>query len=256
MDSVSNLPVPVQKQCYPEIEFGGFSRVDGTIAFYTRVQALLEGVRVAVDVGCGRGVRQEDTCAYRRKLADLRSPGRTVIGLDVASAGNENPRIDAFYQIEDGKEWPVASGSADLVLADFVLEHLSAPEAFFKEVSRVLQPGGVFCARTPNKRGYVATIARMLPSKRHADVVTKAQQTRKEEDVFPTWYRCNTVSAISNFLCSASIEPVVIPFESEPNYLTFSAPLYRIGTVVHRLLPDLLKSTLLVFGRKHKVSYS
>lgn len=240
----------LQQQCYPETHFGGFSRVDGTVAFFTRVQALLHGARVVVDVGCGRGVRREDPCAFRRQLADLRSPERTVIGLDVSEAGKDNPMINVFHRIEENRTWPLKASSVDVVVSDFVAEHLSDPSAFFEEVHRTLKPGGYFCARTPNKWGYVAVISRLLPSKRHASVVTKIQTSRKEEDVFPTFYRCNTRSSIRRFLNEAGMKSVVIPFESEPNYLAFNNVLYRCGAIFHRLLPDYFKSTLLIFAEK------
>ena len=35
---------------YPEATFGGYSRVDGTVAFYSRVQSLLGPGAVALDV--------------------------------------------------------------------------------------------------------------------------------------------------------------------------------------------------------------
>jgi 2-polyprenyl-3-methyl-5-hydroxy-6-metoxy-1,4-benzoquinol methylase len=40
---------------YPERRFGGFSRVDGTIAFYTRIAGLLNETTRVLDIGCGRG---------------------------------------------------------------------------------------------------------------------------------------------------------------------------------------------------------
>lgn len=242
--------VSVQAQGYPEIEFGGFSRVDGTIAFYTRVQALLKGACVVVDVGCGRGLRQEDQCVFRRQMADLRAPDRKVIGLDVSEAGRDNPMIDVFHLIRENEAWPLESGSVDVVISDFVLEHLKEPQIFCREIQRVLKTGGYFCARTPNKWGYVAVFSRLLPSKHHAEVVTKIQLSRKGEDVFPTFYRCNTSASIRDCLSRVNMKCVVLPFESEPNYLVFSAPLYRCGAALHRLLPGPLKSTFLVFAQK------
>ena len=40
---------------YPESAAGGFSRNDGTVAFYQRVQALLRPDSVVIDFGAGRG---------------------------------------------------------------------------------------------------------------------------------------------------------------------------------------------------------
>lgn len=38
---------------YPEARFGGFSDIDGTMAFYLRVNALLGCDSVVLDFGCG-----------------------------------------------------------------------------------------------------------------------------------------------------------------------------------------------------------
>jgi SAM-dependent methyltransferase len=242
--------VSVQEQCYPEIRFGGFSRVDGTVAFFTRVQALVRGASFVADVGCGRGVRSEDTSAFRRQLADLRGSGRRVVGLDVSQSAAGNPMIDSFRLIEPNAAWPLDDNSVDLLLSDYVLEHLEQPGSFFAEISRVLKAGGYFCARTPNRWGYVALASRLLHSTRHARVVTKVQQSRKEEDVFETFYRCNTAGKLNRLLRKAGMTGVVIPFESEPNYLAFNPLLYRSAAVLHRFLPDTVKANLFVFARK------
>jgi hypothetical protein len=39
---------------YPETRFAGFTHIDGTIAFYTRVNALLKRTDVVLDIGQGR----------------------------------------------------------------------------------------------------------------------------------------------------------------------------------------------------------
>ena len=40
---------------YPESRFGGYTDIDGTICFYTRVNSLLDSSFTIIDVGCGRG---------------------------------------------------------------------------------------------------------------------------------------------------------------------------------------------------------
>jgi len=73
------LPVSQQRsRFYPESRFGGFSDVDGTVAFYARVQAILTPESVVLDVGCGRGAGlQDDRVEYRRDLLRLcvQAPG-------------------------------------------------------------------------------------------------------------------------------------------------------------------------------------
>lgn len=242
--------VALDESVYPEMRFGGFSRVDGTVVFFTRVQALLGNSNTVLDVGCGRGARQDDPCVLHRQLTDLRGPERTVIGLDVSDAGWENPFIDAFRPIAESGHWPVDSSSVDVAVSDYVIEHLEDPELFFDEVHRVLRPGGFFCARTPNKWGYVAVVSRLLAQKKHARLLARVQSDRKEADVFPTVYRCNTPAAIRRVLHHAKMEGVVLSIEGEPNYLTFNPHLYRFAARLHRILPAPLRSTLLIFAQK------
>ena len=61
-----------RKLGYPEIEFGGFSDVDGSVIFYSRVTALLTPDMIMVDFGCGRGASSEDAVVYRRNLRSFR----------------------------------------------------------------------------------------------------------------------------------------------------------------------------------------
>ena len=178
---------------YPESKLGGFSRYDGTVAFYSRVQSLLRPNSVVLDLGCGRGAAQmDDSCDYRRSLRDLSGSGRTVIGIDVDPSAAENPALDEFRYMEDVNHWPLETNSVDFAVTDFVLEHVENPHVFLSETQRVLKPGGVFCARTPNAFGYVAVISRLIPNRLHPRFTGIVQDERHDCDVFPTYYRCNS----------------------------------------------------------------
>jgi SAM-dependent methyltransferase len=244
------MPRPVVEISYPEHRFGGFGRYDGTVHFYSRVNALLGRKSVILDVGCGRGAHDEDDCDYRRSLRNMRSADRTVIGIDVDPAGEENLSLDDFRLIKDVNHWPVEDASVDMVLADYVLEHVGKPDQFFREMCRVLKPGGCFCARTPNAFGYVVFFSRLIPNRLHAKVLRVAQENREEKDVFPTVYRCNTKSKLRRFLDQRGFIHAIYRTEHEPAYMSFSRIVYRIFAVIHRLLPTPLQSTLLVFSRK------
>ncbi len=81
--------------------------MDGTIAFFGRVQTLVRPEMVALDVGCGRGnaaERFERNPWERCRL--LKGRCRRVIGIDVNIAGQDNPLVDEFRRI-DGDRWPV-----------------------------------------------------------------------------------------------------------------------------------------------------
>ncbi len=238
-----------QSQYYPESRFGGFTDIDGTIAFYTRVHALLSANAVILDVGCGRGEYGEDRVEVRRGLRIFKGKVARVIGVDVDEAGRTNPFLDEFHLLTDAR-WPLADASVDLCLADCVMEHVTEPDAFLSEAQRVLRPGGHLCMRTTNGHGYVALAARLVPNRNHSRVLSRVQENRKAEDVFPTVYRCNSRGKLLRAMRRHGLEGVVYGYESEPRYLQFSRLAYRIGVIYQRLAPRSLRNALFVFARK------
>ena len=234
--------MPYKTQFFPETRFGGFTHVDGTVNFFTRVNALLEPGSVALDVGCGRGEYVEDPVKARRDLRILRGKSRSVIGIDVDPAAGVNPGIDEFRLIE-GPAWPVADSSIDLCLCDHVIEHIADPEAFFAECNRVIRPNGFLCIRTPNSFGYVAIAARLVPNGFHGKVLESAQQGRAEEDIFPTVYKCNTRRRLRNILARNHFDSAVFTYDAEPAYLSFSKLAYRLGVAHQRYALPCMRRT-------------
>ena len=150
------MNLSTRQRHYPELNAGGFSRVDGTIAFYGRVQALLGPGQVVVDLGAGRGGEHiDDAVPYRRAMRDLRGEGRQVIGLDVDEAVLGNTFVDEAKVIDPGTSLPLEFNSVDLIVSDYVFEHVDNPAFLVAEAYRVLKPGGWMCARTPNFFSYV-----------------------------------------------------------------------------------------------------
>lgn len=252
---MSNRKTECLLRNYPESRFGGFSDIDGTVKFFQRVNALVEPESVVVDVGCGRGKCMDDPVRLRRELQIFKGKATKVIGIDVDPAAAENPCLDEFHLLE-GTRWPLEDAVADVVVSDWVLEHVEDPETFFSELARITKPGGKVCLRTPNAWGYVAIISRMIPNKHHARVLRKYQGTgvgdalRQEEDVFPTHYRCNTRGAIRKQLEKHGFSACVYGVDAEPSYLTFSPFVYWLGTWYHRICPGFLRSALFAFAEK------
>lgn len=238
---------------YPESLFGGFTNVDGTTAFFCRVNSLITPASVVLDVGCGRGEYSEDPVEFRKRLRILKGKAARVIGIDVDPNARTNPFVDEFHLVSQGK-WPVESDSVDLVLCDFVVEHVSVPQEFFSEVRRVLKDGGYVCIRTTNRLSYVGLCAMLIPNRLHAKVVSRVQNGRKEEDVFPTVYKCNSVRKLRRLLAEQGFSSVVYGYEAEPAYLSFSRISYYLGVLHQRFAPSFLKPGLVGFGKLSKAS--
>jgi SAM-dependent methyltransferase len=237
---------------YPETRFGGFTDVDGTIAFYTRVQSLLTESSIVLDVGGGRGAYADDKVPVRKNLRILRGKAARVIGLDVDPAAQSNPFQDEF-RLLTGPRWPVEDDSIDLCLCDSVLEHIEQPEIFFDNCRRVLKNGGYLCIRTPNAWSYVAWLSKLVPEHLHSRVLARVQEVRKEEDVFPTHYRCNSLPRLRRMLARHGFDHVVYGYEAEPSYLQFSALAYALGTFHQRFAPGFLRPVLHAFARLRKL---
>ena len=117
-----------------------------------RIDWYLRYARTIVDLGCGDGSWLD---------SHLETEG---IGVDIAppDAGNnsEQHRRWSFIQADLDHGIPLEDGRADGIRANQVIEHIRNPLRFVTEVRRVLRPGGVFVATTPNIR-YLRHIVRL-----------------------------------------------------------------------------------------------
>jgi SAM-dependent methyltransferase len=236
---------------YPEARFGGYTDTDGTVAFYLRIQALMSPSAFVLDVGCGRGAHAEDPVAVRRNLCCLKGKCRHVLGIDVDPRIEENLLVDEFRLIE-GDRWPVDDDAVDLCVCDCVLEHVQSPDRFFSECRRTIKTGGYLCIRTPNALNYISIAARLMPNRFRRAVLKRVSHIeRKEEDVFPTLFRCNTRGRLRRMLDRWGFEHRVYGFEAEPYHMSLCRLTYWLGVVHQRWAPSPLKSTLFVFARKN-----
>jgi SAM-dependent methyltransferase len=238
---------------YPEVLAGGFTRHDGFVEFFARINALLPPQATILDFGAGRGAWTDAPLApYHRDLRDFARHGHTVVGTDVDPVVLENPKLQEAYLVPLGAPLPVADARFDLLVADHVLEHVTRADApgVAAEIGRVLKPGGWFAARTPNKWGMIAAGARLVPNTLHAKVLTLLQPGRQERDVFPTQYAMNTIRDLRRLFPESGWRLVVYRHASEPQYVGRSVLAWRAASFIDRLTPPPLQPTLMIFAQK------
>lgn len=234
---------------YPESRFGGFTDIDGTIIFYTRINALIKPEFVIVDYGCGTGSYMNHNVTAIINLRSIKGKSKKIIGIDIDDAARSNQNIDEFKKIESDR-WPIESDSADMIICDFVLEHLQTPEEYFREAKRVLKKDGYMCIRTPNLMSYFGILVSLIPKSFHGWLIGRLQPGRDAADVFPKFNRCNTIRKIGSHLKSNGFDGCVYGFESEPRYFDTNRVLYLFGVVLQRLMPKFLKISIFSFSQK------
>jgi SAM-dependent methyltransferase len=141
--------------------------------------------------------------------ADLASRAGYLAGCDVGDDVLNHPHLHD-KRVADAASLPWPDATFDLVSANMVVEHLANPAAVFREVARVLKPGGAFVFVTPNRRHPIIMLASLLippPVRRLYGIVI---ERRAAEDVFVTEYRCNTVADISRLAASTGLRPEVL----------------------------------------------
>ena len=239
-------------QFFQEQAIDGFNHRDGTVLFYMFVTAVYtkfpDGPRV-LDFGAGRGSWAENTpSAYKHKLRDLREGATRVVAADVDEAVLENAVSDDQVVMKTGQPLPFEDGAFDVIVADYVMEHLAEPGPIMAELRRVLAPGGWLCFRTPNKWSYVAIAARWIPERLEGAVLKRSQPGRQERDIFPTVYALNSPSDFRRHMRGFDLH--WFGFDGLPAYHMGSRLMYRLLRVLHWLLPPAMCMNWMVYARK------
>jgi SAM-dependent methyltransferase len=241
----------IEARFYPEIQVAGFSHVDGTISFYTPIAAVLKPEHRLLDFGAGRGEPiSDDPVAFRAAIQNFKGRVAHVEGVDPDPVVMKNPYLDHATVVPVGGRLPFDDNSFDIIVSRSVFEHVDTPELTATDLMRVLKPGGWLFALTPNRWGYIAIAARMVPNRLHVKMLERVQPDRKAEDVFPTRYKMNTIGALRR-LFGGQGHVYVCRCSAEPAYHFNNVVVFALFKFLHKLLPNAMATTLNVAVRKH-----
>lgn len=192
--------------------------------FNREIEQILRPDHSVLDLGAGRGILPQ---------MNFKGRVRKVFGADRDREIAHNPHLDHAC-LGNIESLPYHDKTFDIVLANNVLEHLANPELVFRDVARVLKPGGYFLAKTANRDHYVPLIARHTSHQFHEWV--NRQRGREEIDTFPTFYSANSPRDIERLAGSGLIIEKFRQIEGRPEYCRFSGFLYLAGATYERIV--------------------
>lgn len=200
--------------------------VDEHVRFDALVRRHLQPGDLVLDAGAGHG---------RAFRYGYRGVARLVVGADLEPEVGANPNLDVACRA-DLRRLPFTASTFDLVLAKYVFEHLDRPVAAFRELRRVVRPGGRVVFHTPNRFHYVSVAAALTPTEFHRWYKTK-RRGGTPPDAHPTRYRANTRRALLRVAAASGFRLSELEcFEPRPTYLFFHPAAYRAGVAYERLV--------------------
>jgi len=192
------------------------------------------------DAGCGHGNYLVDE---NRPLISF------AAGMDISHhATAKNICLD---EIKYGnlEKIPYKNNTFDIIVSLWLFEHLANPNLVFTEFKRILKPGGLLLAATPNANCYLIKLKKIFNQNSNNRLVEKLYG-RKEDDIFPTFYRANTIKSLNQLLGLAGFGNISVTPNYDPGYTSFNQATFLVSNCLNhtlgRLLPQFYRSHLLI----------
>lgn len=193
-----------------------------------RIQALLKPEFTMMDAGCGRTAPL---------LAKFVGKARRLVGVELVDFDTSKTPPGVELISGDLARIPqLADASVDLVISRSVLEHIQDIEPVYKELHRVLKPGGHFLFLVPNLGDYVSIISWLVPNKLHGAIVSKTEG-RNAIDTFPAFYKSNTAGAVRRLARKTGFKMLSCDYVGQyPAMLMFNAAAFLVGSVYEKII--------------------
>lgn len=199
---------------------------NATLAYQARLVELVQpGMRI-LHAGCGR-----DKIGVSKPFTDRCK----VVGIDL------DPRVAPLFHSEfhlgSISSMPFDDATFDVVFSEYVMEHVADPAAAFREVARVLKPGGRFLVLTPNAYSYKSIVAALTPYRFHLAMGRIRYGRGHEADMYPTVYRCNTARKFRRYAAASGLR--IASFQritNGPTWFVKFPVLFEVFDAFHRLI--------------------
>jgi ubiquinone/menaquinone biosynthesis C-methylase UbiE len=205
--------------------------IDHRHLYRKRLDRLLRDAHSAVHVGAGW---IDPAILTSADLSKLR-----IYAVDPSIESlrrSPNPRRMVAW----GHEIPLPDDSTEVVFSEYVMEHVEQPRETVREAHRVLRPGGHLIWTAPNLWSYSGLVTHLTPIWFHRWVnklLEPLQRRRAEADVFPTFFRINSIPRIRRILSEAGFElEELVTTSHAPHYTAILPGVHQLAMGLHLLL--------------------
>lgn len=189
------------------------------------IEEITNAETYLLDVGCGHG----------DFLQSILKKTPNTYGLDPDADALSNNSLIKNKVLGEVENIPFKNNFFDLVLMEWVLEHLTDPRQAFREIYRVLKPGGKVVFITPNVWNYNVWIIRAIPHCFHA-FLTRKLYGRQDGDTYPVQYKINSGGKIKKIMEATGFSKVVLVTNGDPSYISFNKPLFAFARFLEKIL--------------------
>lgn len=204
---------------YPEFKTGGYF-------FRKYLKNYIHSNATILDAGCGDN----------GMISEFKSLSGLIIGIDInENLLNKNNIVDKKI-IGNLEQIPLDNNSVDIIVSEFVLEHLQNPITVFKEISRVLKPKGVFIFITPNVLNPIMTLSKILPYSWHK--LLRKILLKKREEAHPTYYKANTYGKLLKLARFSMFNNCQISRAGNLEYFGFCKPLVLLAIFFEKIIDN------------------
>lgn len=211
------------KPVFPEGSY--FHSAKTTLDVYDAIlSSLCSRDRILLDAGCGKKsmVRKHSPCF------------RYSVGMDILpEAMMRNTGFSAFVS-GDASNLPFKDEAFDVVVSQWMIEHIGKIDEVVHEFGRVLKKGGSLVVVSNSKYHPMMFLSSILPTGLRDWMKSKIFPAYIEEDTFPTYYQFNALGDIDRLMKQAGFEKKYASYLGAPFFL-FNRFLFKISELYERV---------------------
>jgi SAM-dependent methyltransferase len=148
---------------------------------------------------------------------------------------------------------PDSMDKFDVVIAQWVMEHLEYPKKDISVISNLCKTGGYFIFMTTNIYSPLMLISKILPT-RIKKLARKILLDVDDNDTYPTRYRINSTIRIDKYLSDAGFKKIELRLIGAPTYFSWCKPLMKLNILFNKIIGNKLPFLTHIVGIYKKVA--